>query len=337
MKETMMEESSGLLWTQPEWKEQAMAWIHAQLVCLGLQAMGSIEQPHIRPWSTVMHVPTDRGTLYFKAPLPAYSPQEVPLTAFLSRRQPGVSPTVLAADLERHWMLTADSGVTLRRVLQADGDIRHWHRALTLYTGLQRELSECLPDLLDLGIPDRRLEILPTQYAQLLTHTEVLGIDQPEGLTSAEYRRLCEFTPLFAALCDRLAAYGIPETLQHDDLHDNNILVREGNCMVFDWGDSCISHPFLSLLVILRSAAHTLALEPNAPALLQLRDLYLEPWTHEMPREDLREAFALAYRIGMICRALTWHRVLLALDRPLQAEYAESVSGWFQEFLSSES
>ena len=40
--------------------------------------------------------------------------------------------------------------------------------------------------------------------------------------------QLCELVPEFAAKCDRLASFGIPETLQHDDFHDGNIFIRDG-------------------------------------------------------------------------------------------------------------
>ena len=51
--------------------------------------------------------------------------------------------------------------------------------------------------------------------------------------------------------CAELGAAGIPETIQHDDLHDAQVFVRDDRYLLLDWGDACISHPFFSLAVTL--------------------------------------------------------------------------------------
>ncbi len=61
--------------------------------------------------------------------------------------------------------------------------------------------------------------------------------------------------PRVEATCRELVAYVIPETIQHDDLHDGQVFVSERALSHFDWGDSCVSHPFHSLTVILRMIA----------------------------------------------------------------------------------
>src|SRR4029453_5171887 len=80
------------------------------------------------------------------------------------------------------------------------------------------------------------------------------------------------------ALVAELQESGIRESIQHDDLHDGQIFVREGHYRVLDWGDSCVSHPFHSLTVTLRAAAWKLGLEPGSAELLRMRDAYLEPF-----------------------------------------------------------
>ena len=52
-----------------------------------------------------------------------------------------------------------------------------------------------------------------------------------------------------------LASTGIGATIQHDDLHDANVLRSGTRTVVFDWGDASLTHPFLSLGVLLRAAA----------------------------------------------------------------------------------
>jgi Phosphotransferase enzyme family len=324
-----------LPWEQPAWFEQASAWIHDQLARQGLSASGPIEQPHVRPWSTVLRVPTSADVLYFKASAPMLA-HEPALTQALSRWRPDCMPELLAIDLERSWMLLRDSGVSLRSLIQAEQDIRLWHTVLPLYADVQIELASRLPDLLVLGALDRRLATLAGQYQELLDDTDAMLIDQPEGLTSEEYRQLRALAPRFAELCERLAGYRVPETLHHDDFHDGNIFVRDGRYVFADWGESCVAHPFCTLVVTLRGIAYRQGWGEDAPELAQLRDAYLAPWTRFESWENLREAFALAQRVGKVCRALTWHRVVSQLEEPFKSADADAVPGWLQLFLAAE-
>lgn len=55
------------LWTDPDWLAGAQGWIDEQTGALGLGRTGEVEQPHVRPWSTVLKVPTTAGPVWFKA------------------------------------------------------------------------------------------------------------------------------------------------------------------------------------------------------------------------------------------------------------------------------
>ena len=135
-----------------------------------------------------------------------------------------------------------------------------------------------LAQLLALGCLDYRLAGLPARYAALLDDRQALMIDLPDGLTSEQYARLRAYTPQFADMCARLAGYGSPETLHHDDFHDGNIFLGAGGFRFFDWGESCTAQPFYTLVVGLRGIAYRFELSKDEPELRRLRDMYLEPW-----------------------------------------------------------
>jgi hypothetical protein len=282
-----------LSWTTPEWLADAKAWIrrHATVA-------GEIEQPHVRWWSTVMRVPTTDGDVYFKAVAPIHR-FEAGLTAFLAELQPGRVPNVIAVDVERGWMLMGDGGLRLRELVNVPADIHHWERLLPQYAQLQIEVAPHVETLLSLGVPDERLSVLAEHFRELLAA-------RPDGLTPQERERLAGAVSQVEDMCRQLASYGIPETIQHDDLHDGQVFVDHGRYRVFDWGDSCVSHPFHSLTVTLRATAWKLGLEPGGRELRRLRDAYLEPFG------PLAEAAEIAYRTGTIARALTWHRMVAA-------------------------
>jgi hypothetical protein len=330
----MSNDHDKLPWTQPGWREQADAWIRAKLEQRGILIAGEIEQPHLRPWSTVLRVPTSAGDHYFKAtsPLLAHEPA---LTQWLAQQRPDCIAPVLAVDAERGWMLMPDGGTTLRTVIQADRDIRHWEAVLPIYAQLQIDMAAQLDQLLALGCLDYRPVELPARYAALLADTQALMIDRPDGLTGEQYARLHAFAPQFADMCARLAAYAIPETLHHDDFHDGNIFLGAGGLRFFDWGESCAAQPFSTLVVCLRGIAYRFELAEDAPELRRLRDIYLEPWTRYTSRANLLEACALSKPIGSFCRALTWHRVVANLPSPWREEQQEAVPGWLQVFLDA--
>ena len=64
---TVTDKELVIPWTQPGWIEQTSLWVHAELERRGIKVSGPIEQPHSRPWSSVLRVPTMEGAIYFKA------------------------------------------------------------------------------------------------------------------------------------------------------------------------------------------------------------------------------------------------------------------------------
>jgi hypothetical protein len=323
--EPTRERYADLLWAQPDWLLSAREWIeeHARIA-------GEIEQIHLRPWSTVLRVPTVDGDLFFKA-ASISGTFEPALTLLLAARVPERIAEPVAVELERGWMLTRDAGTRLRELVQTAADLHHWTTLLPAYAALQIELASEVDELLRLGVPDRRLARIPELLADLLEDTDALMVDLPDGLTSEELARMRKELPEIAKMCAELSGFGIPETLQHDDFHDGNVFVRDGRHVFFDWGDSCVSHPFHTLVVTLRSVAARLDLEPGGADLLGLRDAYLEPFAFFAEPAALREAFDLAYRVGTIGRTLAWYEYVRESDPRYRS--AGSVAYGLQRFL----
>jgi hypothetical protein len=267
------------------------------------EPVGAIETVHERPWATVLRVPLADGVAWFKAcaPVQAFEPR---LTAELFARWPDRVAEVLGYDEERAWLLLADAGMP---VGAAGNPPEAWLGALPRYAELQHGEAAHAPEHLAHGVPDLRLATLPARYEELLR------LDLP--LERDGIRRLRDFAPRLGELCDELAAYGVPETIQHDDLHHANLYARGGRFRVLDWGDASISHPFASLVVTFRFLEDRTRLAPGDPWFARLRDAYLEPWGR-----DLRDAFALAVCVGTLARAIAYIRQRAALrpeERPL--------------------
>jgi len=280
-------------WQDPRWLAGAHEWIDTELVRLGMVRVGQIEQPHVYPWSTVLRVPTEAGPVWFKA---NYAPlvHEAALVELLAARRPDCVPPLLASDLGRGWMLMADAGEQLRARVISQGTLDDWFDVLPLYAGLQLDLEADVDELLALGVPDLRLATLPERYDRLMAHLDPAP-------------RFRDAAPVIADLCRQLAAFGIAETLQHDDLHDGQVFVRDGELRLLDWGDACVSHPFFTLAVTLQGVL-SWGLEDIEDSVdtSPFRDAYLAPYA-ERYDGDLLAASVLAMRLGWACRAVNGH------------------------------
>jgi hypothetical protein len=318
----------GLQWTRPEWLEEATAWVRDRV-----DVSGEIEQTHVYWWSTVLRVPTPDGVVWFKACHPSHG-FEPALTLELAQLRPERIIEVLAADLDRGWMITADAGTRLRELLTSADELSRWEGVLASYADLQLAAADHADRLVELGVPNDGLARLPARFERVLGDRELLLVDREDGLDPGQLDRLTASTPEVERLCAELAAAGIPETIQHDDLHDGNVFVQDGEYLVFDWGDACVSHPFHTLTVTLRATAWRFELEPAGPPLERMRDAYLEPFGAYGSRAELLDAFAIAYRLGTIARALSWYRAVEAVPG-LAHEDSDSVPYGLRLFLEN--
>jgi len=172
-----------------------------------------------------------------------------------------------------------------------------WLDAVGRYGELQRGEIAHVDEHLAAGVPDQRSHVLPAEYAAMLEHDDLPWLE-PFRAYEREFARLC-------------AELGDLASINHDDLHMHN--VYEGG-RVLDWGDSCVSHPFFSMVVTFRfvKSGHD-----------ELRDAYLEGFGGD------RETFELAMRVGRIAHLFKWLRFREVLPAQMIAEY----DGWMRDFI----
>jgi hypothetical protein len=264
----------------------AEAWIRSVV-----RPTGPIELVRIRPWASVVQVPTADGVAWFKAcgPAQAFEPR---LTAELYGRWPDRVVRVLGHDAARAWLLTADAGRSIGSLGNPPG---LWHRILPRYAELQRGERAFVDDHLAHAVLDLRVTVLPQRYALLLSRDLPL---EPEELAA-----LRGFEGRFAELCADVDAESPGDSIQHDDLHVNGVWVLGDELRVTDWGDASVGHPFASLVVTFRFLERENGLAPGDPWFNRLRDAYLEPWG-----SGLVGAFERAMRIARFAHAIAWIR-----------------------------
>lgn len=251
--------------------DDARAWIESHVA-----PTGEIEATHATPWSTVWRLPTADGVVWFKVPSAEFA-YEAAVLAVLLPLTPDLLPEVVASRPELGWLLLADAG---ERAREHPPD---WPPVLRRYAELQIAAAPQADALLAAGAIDHR--DLPGRMRRLFPF---LG---PQTSTKLQ-ARLPEVDERLA----RLASSPLAATIDHNDLHDGNVFVRDGHARILDWGDSTVGHPFLSLVKM-------------APA---GREAYLDGFSALARPEVLRRDAEDVLALRPLLQALTEDRVARA-------------------------
>jgi hypothetical protein len=289
-----------------------------------LHRRGPVDQTHVTGSTTVFRLTTQKGDVYFKAVTPAYN-FEIRLTEFLTHNWPSIAPNLLACDADKGWLLMQDGGSRLREVLQAAPDLERWESVLGLYAQLQQQSMPYVAQLLDLEVPDRRLEVLLDAYDQFLTQPERLVCDE---LTEVEVDRLLESRSMIEDCVISLESLGIGSSLDHGDFHDGNIFVHQSGYVFFDWGDAGLTHPFFSLRTVFVSLENSLGFEEDDPIFNRLSEHYLHQWTAWGSLPALQRAYLISKPLASLNTAVRWQAAIDDLyeeDRPAFHSYVPSL------------
>jgi Phosphotransferase enzyme family len=309
--------ASGIeVWTSPQWRLEATAWLDKQLSSHGFRRTGAVAQPHLTPWATLLTARTTRGPVWLKATGPANA-FEAGLYELLRRTVPERVLAPLALDVERGWMLLPDGGAPLANRLAGVRLADALAAILRCYARLQRDFAPTSDSALALGVADMRAGIMPRRFEEALETVEGSKAGRSH-LGRETLRDVAALRETYRAWCERLAAAPGTASLDHNDLHPWNMLVprldRPDQVRFYDWGDAVIAHPFACMLVPLGWAQRRLATALDAPALVRIRDAYLEVFDDLGPHSELVDILELACRVGKIARALTWARAVAQSD-----------------------
>jgi hypothetical protein len=329
------------LWTSTTFIESARTWTAAQLWPGAIRLTGEWEQTHARVWSSTIRFETTEGRVWFKVNGPGTA-YEGKLVGLLDELRPGLAPQLLAYDEAVAWSMTRDAGPMLRSKAEPDASWGYWERLLPRYGESQLALATDHSRMLACGTPDRGPVHLPSEFGRLLDELASRPIEQG-GLTQQQAAALEGVLPPYEGRCAELAASPIPDSLQHDDLHSNNVgwpgeMADLSSARIIDWGDASIGHPFGTMLATLNS----IAFEAGVPVdgrqfhdsrVLRLRDAYLEPFSSLCGVEELRRSVALARSTGCVTRALAWEGALQEASLSTIAKYEFPVRTWLLELL----
>ncbi len=266
------------------------------------------------PWSKVIRFSTSTGDFYLKKiPSPAFLANEPKIIQLLSGQLHACVPIVIAMNEDLHCFLMKDAGRPLREMLKAGFKPELLCQALQQYAAIQRATEGYITRLIQLGLPDWRLDKLPFLYDQMITQAAFL---KAQGLTDEELQKLYALSAPFLAQCQLLSTYGILETIGYHDFHDKNVLIEHHTKkMTFvDWGEAAVIHPFFSLHTCLEQSITHHGVKEGGLIYQKLLDACLESWLDVAPKQQLLEAFILAKQIRLIWCVLSCYQFMLSVD-----------------------
>ncbi|WP_433745829.1 phosphotransferase [Falsibacillus pallidus] len=309
-------------WHQDNYYEGVEQWIREELERAGLELKGKVEPVKDTDVTLVLRIPTNGEEYYFKAGTFA-SHHEAVLSSELNKRYPGKTVEVLSANEEENWLLMKDlKGKSLRTLK----DKKLWQKAISEYAELQIAELKSVDSLLQLGVSDRRMPVLKKEIEQHL------GDMCRTGLSRDETRQVTALLPVLLDMCDEMDSI-IPPSIEHGDLHTNNIRLVGDRLVFFDWGDASVSHPFFSTRVFWHALDDLISADSEWLGMVEeFRPYYLEPWTNLAPMKELDRALRLSDQLACVQRALSWH-LYITPNRVKQEESYNKPSQWLRLLL----
>ena len=222
-------------YARPGGPQRDLDWAAEVLARQGQAVTGAALQ--IKTWnlSSIWRLPTKGGDVWLKV-VPPFFAHEAVIMSYLDA---ACVPRLLGAEPGRVVMAHIDgvdhfstTGSALLEMIE-------------LLIGLQLSCLDRVPELLALGMPDRRLESIVPRFAGVVE-------EQRSSLSANELHQLEKLLRTLDGRAAAIEACGVPNTLVHGDFHPGNVRGPAGRYVILDWGDSAVGHPLTDELAFFR-------------------------------------------------------------------------------------
>ncbi|HET9843455.1 MAG TPA: GNAT family N-acetyltransferase [Gammaproteobacteria bacterium] len=283
-------------------------------------------------WSNIIEFNTGNAFFYLK-----HTPELIALDApviKILREEFNISvPKVIAHNKDLHCFLMHDAGRNLRGILKQEFNEALLYKAIDTFTSMQINVADHINVFLHIGVPDWRLDKLPSLYAQLLSQKTLLLAD---GLPEFEMGEHEALLPKVSYLCEKLSAFSIKQTIVQPDFNDNNMLVDDlQNITLIDLGEIAISHPFFSLLNCLQQMQKHYGFTETDAIYLKIKEACLKNYLNFESHKNILEALDIAKELWPVYGAVAMYRFMQACgeDNILSFQPGALVSS-LKEFMS---
>ncbi len=284
-------------WFRAGWYDEVEAWIDAQLAAVGRRRTGVMGVSRVWSISAVLKIVTDTGDVWFKASCDLFR-NEAGLHRVLAEHFPDDVPELIATDDSRGWLLMEPMRGAGESDRAPGADV-----ALAARWGdVQLASLEIIDELLAAGAPLRDADVIVAGYRRVVSESPELA-----RLTAVERSALEAVTDEVEQMVHELWDCGLPNTLDHGDLHLGNVAYDGSVLRVFDLTDACVSHPVLD-------GYHLAHFDDRRPSESALFAAFAEPWRKAFPDARVDRAAELAPVVNLAFQADTFHRIALATE-----------------------
>lgn len=286
------------------------------------------------PWSIVYCFKTNQGLIFLKQVPPRLYLEQNIINLLQTEFHANV-PFIIAENKEHYCFLMKDAGIQLHHYFKQHFDADILIKTMWLYAKLQISATNKIQNFFDLGVPNWRLENLPSLYQDLINQESLL-ID--DGLSKEDLLKLKQLEPKLSTLCEKLASYKIKDTFGHADFHHKNILINPdtGQTTIIDLGEVVITYPFFSLHNCLYIAKENFCLTDNQYHQLQLA--CLEPWLELESQKNLFDILSIINECWSIHAVLGEYRLIKSINKTdfqklrRQGRFSLKLRHWINHF-----
>jgi hypothetical protein len=275
------------------------------------------------PWSSVLIISTSQGSVYLKQTPPDLFIEVNVIQMCRDLCKITNIPEVIAVDESLHCFLMKESGdASLRTVFNGNLNVDLLAQGLDVYTSIQKATALHVDTFLQAGVPDWRLEHFPKLYQDLVSNEEFL---QRNGLVAAQIKILQYAVKPLGELCHELSNHKIPESLNHSDFHDNNMLYSNTTkkVSIIDLGETAITHPLFSLTAFLKHQCNFYNVVFGSNDYQKLHEACYNGWLED--KKSMVRAVEIINRLLPVYLLFTQKRFLDAVNLPYNADNPMSV------------
>lgn len=255
--------SAEIPWFHEGWRDQMERW------AANVLSNSSLAFAQIRSWerSALFRIVSDTQNYYFKA-VPDVFDHEPLLSDYLFQHYPLYVPEIVQVEPNKNWYLMREIQGSL---LGKTEKIACWRQAIEQLAVMQKQSTFHIDELRKRSCPVRPVAKVIKSYVK----SSLDGLYGSHQISRETYQKLNSSIPTIINICDKVEKSNIPLALEHGDFFGGNIIVQKGQPVIYDWSDCTLSHPFLSIMVILKEVEQLFSVEV-AQSLL---NDYLEKWS----------------------------------------------------------
>jgi len=282
-----------------------LAWARARLAERGLRPTAPPAQ--VRTWnlSSLWRVPVEGQTIWLKV-VPHFFAHEGALLALMADAR---VPVLLGRDGGR-MLLDEIAGEDLYAA-----ELPLLLEMVNRLVELQRRWSDCVPELLAIGLPDWRAPALGAAITDVIERTR-------DEIPAEDRAALAEFVRRLPGRFDDVDTCGLRDTLGHGDFDRGNFRGDGRALTLLDWGDSGVGHPLLDQPAFLDAIPVDCA--------GAVRAHWLQQWRAAVPGSDPARASVLLAPIAAARQAVIYRNFLDNIEPSEQVYHRTDPAKWLQ-------